>query len=288
MSSKGKAPAPPSAAELSQQSLQSQIEGLPQQLAAEREFGPQFAQLALDISGQFAPQAQQQRLDLQREFGPQFAEQTLAEREILAPEAVAGQQAVTSFLGGGAVSGFEEATQSALDQFLSGGEVLTEAQRTNLQEDLRQAQNVRGFGIASPLGSLDEIRQLENLRQNIRGQNLQARLGVAGQQLGAEQQLAGVGLSAAGRLPSQFQQISPSFTAPTPQFTQTLGAGQFAQAGLSSAELANQKFLQDQESRAAFGKTVGALGGGAIGAFFGGPPGAIQGAQIGGSAGGLL
>ena len=285
MGSRAKAPTPPSPGQVAQQTLEAQLAGLPFQLQAERQFGPQFAQTQFDLLERFAPQVLEQQLGLQQEFGPQFAEQQVAEREILAPEAIAGQRAVTGFLEGAPTERFQEVTEEALQDFLSGEDPLSEAQRENLQEAIREAQNVRGFGIASPLGSLEEARQLEELRQNVRRQRLETTLGVAGSQLGAAQNLATTGLSAAGRVPVGLQQFGAAVPVGGPQLTQQLTPGQFQQAGQFQFGALSQ---QAAEQNALRSQRLGALGGalgGAAGAFFGVPG---LGAQAGAGIGGLV
>jgi len=273
----------PTASEIAQQSIQSQINLLPQQLQAEQQFAPQFAEQSLQVSREFAPQFLQQQLEQQREFAPQFAEQLLAERELLTPEAVAGGRAATDFLEGGQARTFAESQQSALDEFLSPTEeVLSPFQKRSLEQDIRSAQNVRGFGIASPLGSVEETGALENLRQQIRGQRFQARTGVASSIFGGQQQLANLGLSATSRAPSGFRDFGSTFQAPTPTLTSGLSGGQFGNIALQQAQLEQQKAQIEGSNpfSSIAGTVLGSFGGG-----FGGSLGSRFGSGSSGGAG---
>lgn len=278
--SRRKAPEPPSPLQTSQAAIQAQLEALPDILAAQREFQPQLAEIQLGIAEDLAPRQAQLELGLQQQFGPQLAQAQVAQRDVLDPSITAGQRAVSGFLEGGAVDEFTRTTSEALRSFLAADEeVLTDPQRRRVEQDIRSAQNVRGFGIRSPLGALAEASELEGLRQNIRQSRLSAQLGVAGQQLGARQQAAGVGLSAAGRgfaapqFQTQFQTPQTLVQGPTPG--QVFGATQQQFQGRL------QQFGVEQQQR----RATGGLIGGGIGALFGAP---AAGAQVGAGIGGLL
>ena len=272
-------PAAPSIGQTTQESIDAQLSSLPQQLQAEREFGPQFSQASLDLARQFAPEVSQLQLDLQRQFGPDVAQQMVAERDLLTPEVAAGQQALISFLGGGANQRFQEGSEAALQDFLSGEEVLTDAQKRNTQQDIRAGQNTRGFAIASPLGSLDEARQLEGLRQNIRQNRFQAATGVLGSQLTASQQLASQAAGAAGSSPAGFgmQQQQPSFfqsTAPSltsgPTSAQAFGLAQSNYSTGANIFGTQSSNYQNQPS-----SPLGAIGSAGLAGFSGGLSGGL-------------
>ena len=150
-------PPPPSPGETSAQAIQAQIDALPKILAAQQQFGPQFSQLNLEELQKFGPEFAQAALNLQKEFGPQFAE---VERG-LAPELAGAQQTLATFLGGTDETEFE-------------------ALKPGLLQQVRAGQSQRGLGDISPLGSIDESVQLQQLKQSLKDRRLNVALSTAG------------------------------------------------------------------------------------------------------------
>lgn len=227
-------PPAPTPEETSEQAIQAQIEATPKILETQREFGPQFTQLTLEQLQQFGPQFAQTALDLQREFGPQIGAALRAEQEAAAPELGAAREALTSFL--------------------QQEDLLTPEEERQTLQDIRQAQNVRGFGIASGVGAQDELRKLTDLRQQLKTRRLN------------------IALSTAGRAPvtggSQFQAAGQAFG--PGQLIQNVQPGQIF--GLASSTFATQAniFNQQQQRGGIGGQIGGAVLGGLLGSFTGG------------------
>ena len=243
------APVAPTAGETTRQAIQGQIESLPDILAAQQEFGPQFAQTNLtqqlqDLQ-QFGPQQAQARLDLQNQFGPQFAEALRREQEAGSPE-----------LG---------AARTALTDYLSQPDLMTPEEERQAQQDIRSAQNVRGFALESGVGAQSELEKLTGLRQQLK----ERRLNIA--------------LSTSGRAPitgnSQFQgqQFGPG------QLVQNVTPGNiFGQANSNFATQANIFGTQSANAQANSGGGIGGqLLGAGLGAFGGAFTGSLgtQGAE---------
>src|SRR3990167_1015411 len=150
-------PPAPSASETSAQAIQAQIDALPQILASQQQYGPQFSQLNLEQLKKYGPQFAQVALDLQKQFGPQFAE---VERS-LSPELAGAQDTLSRF-------------------FADSDEQEYNALRPGLLEDVRSAQSLRGLGAISPLGSIDESVQLQRLKQSLKDRRLNVALSTAG------------------------------------------------------------------------------------------------------------
>jgi hypothetical protein len=151
-------PAPaPSMQETSAQAIQAQLEAQPQILAAQKEFGPQFSQLNLEQLQKYGPEFAQAALNLQKEFGPQFAQ---VERD-LSPELAGAQTTLASYLGG--------TDQAEYDALAPG-----------LLQQVRAGQTARGIGAISPLGSIDESVQLQQLKQSLKDRRLNVALSTAG------------------------------------------------------------------------------------------------------------
>lgn len=261
--SKRSEPIAPSPLDTSQQAIQAQLNALPSIVSAEQQYAPQL----FDIQTALADRLAQSSVDLQAKYGPQYQQAINDQINAYVPEGAAARDLLVSFLGGGSGSSplaqFNQSSQSALDEYLNGGEVLSDAQRANLQQDIRSAQNVRGFGIASPLGALDESRQLEELRQQIRANRLNAKLGVASQQLAGAQQQAGVGLSALSRVPTGFTDFSPLASYTQPQLVQNTSPSQIF--GLTSdiyntqARLASEEAASNAAALSGIGQFAGSL-----------------------------
>lgn len=151
-------PAPaPSVSETSAQAIQAQIDAQPKILAAQQQYGPQFSQLNLEQLQKYGPEFAQAALDLQRQFGPQFA---AIERD-LSPELAGAQSTLASYL-----SGNDEAEYNAL--------------APGLLQQVRAGQSQRGLGAISPLGSIDESVQLQQLKQSLKDRRLNVALSTAG------------------------------------------------------------------------------------------------------------
>lgn len=150
-------PTPPSAAETSRESIQAQIDALPQILQAQQQYGPQFSEQQLQSLLQYGPQFAEAALSLQKQYAPQFAE---VERS-LSPELAGAQQTLADF--------FNQTDQQEY-----------EALRPGLLQDVRAAQSQRGLGAISPLGSIDESVQLARLRQSLKDRRLNVALSTAG------------------------------------------------------------------------------------------------------------
>jgi len=151
-------PAPaPSAGETSAQALQAQIDAQPQILAAQKEFGPQFSQLNLEQLQKYGPEFAQAALDLQKKFAPQFA---AVERD-LSPELAGAQTTLANYLSGNDDQEFAALSPGLLDS-------------------VRAGQSQRGIGAISPLGSIDESVQLQQLKQSLKDRRLNVALSTAG------------------------------------------------------------------------------------------------------------
>lgn len=152
------APAPaPSASETSAQAIQAQIDSLPKILAAQQQYGSQFSQQQLESLQQYGPQFADVALELQKKYGPQFAE---VERS-LSPELAGAQKTLSDYL-----SGTDESEYAAMAPFV--------------QQNVRAAQSARGIGAISPLGSIDESVQLQQLKQSLKERRLNVALSTAG------------------------------------------------------------------------------------------------------------
>lgn len=176
-------PAPaPSAAETSAQAIQAQIDALPKILSSQQQYGPQFSQLNLEQLQKYGPEFAQAALNLQKEFAPQFA---AVERD-LAPELVGAQKTLSDYLGG--------TDQAEYDALAPG-----------LLQQVRAGQSQRGLGAISPLGSIDESVQLQQLKQNLKDRRLNVALSTAGRvPIGGVPQIQGQ--SGTGQL---VQNVSP-------------------------------------------------------------------------------
>lgn len=151
-------PAPaPSMQETSAQAIQAQIDAQPKILAAQQQYGPQFSQLNLEQLQKYGPEFAQAALDLQKKFGPEFA---AVERD-LSPELAGAQSTLASYLG--------ENDQQEYDALAPG-----------LLQNVRAAQSQRGLGAISPLGSIDESVQLQQLKQSLKDRRLNVALSTAG------------------------------------------------------------------------------------------------------------
>ena len=230
------APTPVSPGETSREAIQAQIDALPEILRAQQEFGGQFSQQQLQSLQQFGPQFAQSALDLQREFGPQFAQ---VERE-LSPELAGAQDTLRDFF----KSTDEEEFQSLLP---------------NLQEQVRAGQQVRGLGSISPLGSIDESVQVQQLRENLKNRRLNISLSTAGRV-----PISGVptvqGQSGTGQL---VQNVSPGNIFGAQASNNSLAGSIFqTQGSIFNNQLANQSSPLGAIAGGFAGQAAGAFGAG--------------------------
>lgn len=150
-------PSPPSAGETSAQAIQAQIDALPKILAAQQQYGGQFSAEQLKSLQQYGPQFAQAAYDLEKQFAPQYKQLS----DSLNPEIAASQKTLTDYLGGN--------DQQEYDALSPG-----------LMDSVRSAQSQRGLGAISPLGSVDESVQLQQLKQNLKDRRLNIALSTAG------------------------------------------------------------------------------------------------------------
>lgn len=143
------APAQPrSTQETTRDAIRAQIDSLPDILKAQQEYGPQFSQEALDAL---------------REFGPDFAEEALKIQGISSPEVSSASKTLDSFL--------KSTDDEEFNRLLP-----------DVVRNTRAAQSQRGLGDISPLGSIEESTQIEQLRQNLKNRRLNIALSTAGRQ----------------------------------------------------------------------------------------------------------
>jgi len=150
-------PPAPSAAETSAEAIQAQIDALPKILAAQQQYGGAFSEQQLQSLQQYGPQFAQAALDLQKQFGPQFAQ---VERD-LSPELAGAQSTLATYLNGN-----DDQEYAAL--------------APGLLDSVRAGQSQRGIGAISPLGSIDESVQLQQLKQSLKDRRLNVALSTAG------------------------------------------------------------------------------------------------------------
>ena len=150
-------PAPPSNLETSAQAIQAQIDALPKILEAQRQYGGQFSQEQLDSLSKYGPQFAQAALDLEERFAPQYKRIS----DTLNPEIGLAQKGLADYLGGNDQAEFEALSPGLLEQ-------------------VRAGQSERGLGAISPLGSIDESVQLQQLKQSLKDRRLNVQLSTAG------------------------------------------------------------------------------------------------------------
>ena len=150
-------PPAPSVGETTAQSIQAQIDALPKILQAQNQYGPQFSQTQLDSLNQFGPQFAQSALNLEQQFAPQYKQIS----DTLNPEIGVAQSTLASFLGGTDQQEYDALSPGLLNQ-------------------VRAGQSQRGLGAISPLGSIDESVQLQQLKQSLKDRRLNIALSTAG------------------------------------------------------------------------------------------------------------
>jgi hypothetical protein len=212
------APAPPELQDplkTAQAGIQAQINSLPEILKAQEEFGPQFSQ---------------QQLEQLKQFGPEFAKQSLAIQDISSPEVSAASKTLQGFL----QSNDEEEFQDLLP---------------GVRRDVRAAQSQRGIGDISPLGSIEETTQIQQLRQNLKNRRLNIALSTSNRQ-----PISGIqGNSGVGQL---VQNVNPS---------QIFGA-QASNQSLQGSIFSSQMQAFQNQPGSVSGQILGGLGGAATGA----------------------
>ena len=147
---------PPSLGELAQLAVDAQISNLPSILAAQREFGPQFAQAELDLINQMLPQ----QIGMEAYYGPELSRAQRATLGALRPDVVAGQDVI--------------------NDFLKSENLLTPLEEQQFKQSSRAATSVRGLG-ESGFGALEEVRGLTDLRNQLKTQRLNIALQSAAQ-----------------------------------------------------------------------------------------------------------
>ena len=226
-------PAPaPSAQETSAQAIQAQIDALPKILASQQEFGPQFSQQQLESLQTYGPKFAEAALQLQKTYGPAFAE---VERG-LSPELAGAQRTLSDYLGGN--------DQQEYDALAPG-----------LLEQVRAGQSQRGLGAISPLGSVDESVQLQQLKQSLKDRRLNIALSTAGRvPIGGMQNIQGQ--SGTGQL---VQNVNPESVFGYQQGLNNFNASIFnTQGGIYGSQLQQQ------------GNPLGSILGGVAGGLSGG------------------
>ena len=144
---------------VAQESIQAQLDALPQIVAAQKQYSPELLQMELDNLTEFGPQFMEQQIGLEGEYGPELARVTRESIGELAPERIAGQDVISSYLANDAL--------------------LTPQEEEQFRADHRAASSVRGLG-ESGEAALDELRQLTGLRQSLKSQRLNIALSAAG------------------------------------------------------------------------------------------------------------
>lgn len=237
--------AAPSAGETSAQAIQAQIDALPKILAAQQQYGGQFSEEQLKSLQQYGPQFAEAALQLQRTYGPQFAE---IERS-LSPELAGAQNTLASYLNGN--------DQQEYDALAPG-----------LLEQVRSGQSQRGLGAISPLGSIDESVQLQQLKQSLKDRRLNVALSTAGRvPIGGMPQIQGQ--TGTGQL---VQNVNPESIFGYQQGLNNFNASIFSSQGsMYNSQLTNQP-------KNPWGSVLGSFAG-----SVGGPVGTALGSKIGGS-----
>lgn len=220
-------PPPPGPGQVTREAIQAQIESLPDILRAQQEFGPQFSQ---------------EQLDALRTFGPQFASVALDIQRQISPELRPAALTLERFLG----QTDEEEFERLLPQ---------------VRRDVRAAQSQRGLGAISPLGSIEEATQIEQLRQNLKNRRLNIALSTAGRQ-----PISGISpTTGVGQL---VQNVNPQSIFARQSSIDQFNLGLFGQ----------QAQLFQNQPGSIFGQLAGGLGGAAVGGL-----GASLGAGLGGA-----
>jgi len=163
--SKPTQPSVPDPSDVAKESIQAQIDALPEILKAQQEFGPQFTQTELDLVKQFGGQFVQEQLGLQEQFAPGFGAAAREAQRAFNPEKFATQETAQRLL------------QSELQRPID--EVLSPSEEAQFQRQSRAATSVRGLG-ESGFGALEEVRGLTDLRNALKQQRLNLALSSAG------------------------------------------------------------------------------------------------------------
>lgn len=238
-------PAPaPSVGETTQQSIDAQINSLPKILQAQQQYGPQFSQTQLDSLNQFGPQFADAALKLQQTYAPQFA----AVERNASPELAGAQDTLAGYLNGNDQQEYDSLAPGLLDQ-------------------VRAGQSQRGLGAISPLGSIDESVQLQQLKQSLKDRRLNVALSTAGRvPIGGFPQIQGQ--TGTGQL---VQNVNPESIFGYQQGLNSFNSSIFG----TQAGMFNQ---QGASSKSPFGAILGGLAGATTGGL-----GSTIGAQFGSS-----
>lgn len=246
------------ARETTRESIAAQLESLPDVVAAQREFAPQLTQIDLEQL--------QKALPVLSELGRSLSAADIEFQREQFPETAAAQEQLAGVFGGADLAAERTQAQTsiddALDEFLSGADPLTSEQRRQFRDDIRTAQIARGqerFGFSASA----ETRGLEDLRQQQRTANLNARLAGIQARSNLTSQGINTALSTTGRVPvAGGQQINFQ---PQGQLLNTPTVGQF----LSAAQGNQQAALQAAQFNAQQPNPLGSILGSAAGSFTG-------------------
>jgi len=149
--------AAPSVQETSAEAIQAQIDALPKILEAQKQYGDQFSQVQLDSLNKWADPYAKAALDLEQKYAPQYK----AISDTLNPEIGAAQTTLTNFLNQTDDQEYNDLKKGVL-------------------ENTRAGQSQRGLGAISPLGSIDESVQLQQLKSSLKDRRLNIALSTAG------------------------------------------------------------------------------------------------------------
>lgn len=256
--------------ETSREAISAQIEAVPDIFRTQQEFGAQFAGLDVANLQQFLPILG----ELQRS---EEAKNIAFKREQF-PTVPGAEAQLSSFLGGqdigGEQAGIRSDLNAAVEEFLSGEDPLTGAQRRNITEDIRSAQLARGqtqFGFSA----VQEARGIEDLRREVRQERLAARLQKANVSNQLNLQTLNTALSTANRVPIgagqplNFQQPGQLVQNVSPSNIFGL-AGQNLQSQSAQAQIQAQQPTALQSVGSIFGNIAGGFATGAGFGIFGG------------------
>jgi len=248
------------ASETSRESIQAQLEAIPQIYQAQSDFGGKFAELDFQNLQQYLPQL----ADLARGI----QEKDIAFQKDQYPEIGAATGKLTDYIQGQDISAQDASVRgdlgSAIDEYLNGEDVFRPEQERQLTESIRSGQLARGqeqFGYSN----IEEARGTASLREQLRMDRLNTRL----QKVNVENQLnlqaLNTSLSTAGRVPvSSGQQVQ--FQQPG-QLIQSTSPSQFFNTALQnqSAQLSASQFNAQQQNP--FGQFAGNIVGGFASGF---------------------
>jgi hypothetical protein len=199
-SSSSQAPAAPNVAKTSEKAVSAQVNNLPAILKAQQEYGGQMTEADLSVLEQYAPRMQSLIKSIQE------------------PSVASGEKMI--------------------NDYLSQPDVLSEAEQTQARADLRASTSTRGLG-ESGMAAIEELRGLTALRQQLKTQ-----------QLNVAMQMAGRGATGL-QTTSALQSIMPG------QLVQNVNPSQIFDMTQN-----NYKTQLEQYNKNSSGSLAGALGGG--------------------------